>query len=85
MMCSNPIRRSGRLKDGQQSLLAHDAFRARWWIRRRAHIVGVPVQDRSRRSCDCTTMVDTLIEAAYQVAAVDGASGIAEVVGDPGV
>ena len=33
---------------------------------------------------DTTTTVDTLIEAADQVAAVDGASGIAEVVGDKG-
>ena len=45
-------------------------------------IVGVTVQDAD--AGDTTTMVDTLIEAADHVAAVDGASGIAEVVGDTG-
>ena len=45
-------------------------------------IVGVTVQDAD--AGDTTTMVETLIEAADQVAAVDGASGIAEVVGDKG-
>ena len=43
-------------------------------------IVGVTVQDAD--AGDTTKMVETLIEAADQVAAVDGASGIAEVVGD---
>ena len=45
-------------------------------------IVGVTVQDAD--AGDTTTMVETLIEAADQLAAVDGASGIAEVVGDKG-
>ena len=45
-------------------------------------IVGVTVQDAD--AGDTTTMVETLIEAADQLAAVDGASGVAEVVGDKG-
>ena len=68
-----------KMKDGRTHL-AHTAEHA--VDLETGAIVGVTVQDAD--AGDTTTMVDTMIEAADQVAAVDGASGIAEVVGDKG-
>ena len=45
-------------------------------------IVGVTVQDAD--DGDTTTMVETLLEAAAQIAAVEGTAGVTEVVGDKG-
>ena len=45
-------------------------------------VVGVTVQDAD--DGDTTTMVETLIDAADQIAAVEGTAGITEVVGDKG-
>ena len=75
----DPDAKITKMKDGRTHL-AHTAEHA--VDRETGAIVGVTVQDAD--AGDTTTMVDTLIEAADQVAAVDGASGIAEVVGDKG-
>ena len=45
-------------------------------------VVGVTVQDAD--DGDTTTMVETLIDAADRLAAVEGTTGVAEVVGDKG-
>ena len=75
----DPDAKITKMKDGRTHL-AHTAEHA--VDLETGAIVGVTVQDAD--AGDTTTMVDTLIEAADQVAAVDGASGIAEVVGDKG-
>ena len=75
----DPDAKITKMKDGRTHL-AHTAEHA--VDLETGAIVGVTVQDAD--AGDTTTMVDTLIEAADQVAAVDGASGIAEVVGDTG-
>ena len=75
----DPDAKITKMKDGRTHL-AHTAEHA--VDLETGAIVGVTVQDAD--AGDTTTMVDTLIEAADHVAAVDGASGIAEVVGDKG-
>ena len=75
----DPDAKITKMKDGRTHL-AHTAEHA--VDLETGAIVGVTVQDAD--AGDTTTMVETLIEAADQVAAVDGASGIAEVVGDKG-
>ena len=75
----DPDAKITKMKDGRTHL-AHTAEHA--VDLETGAIVGVTVQDAD--AGDTTTMVDTLIEAADQVAAVDGASGIAAVVGDKG-
>ena len=75
----DPDAKITKMKDGRTHL-AHTAEHA--VDLETGAIVGVTVQDAD--AGDTTTMVETLIEAADQLAAVDGASGIAEVVGDKG-
>ena len=75
----DPDAKITKMKDGRTHL-AHTAEHA--VDLETGAIVGVTVQDAD--AGDTTTMVETLIEAADHVAAVDGASGIAEVVGDKG-
>ena len=75
----DPDAKITKMKDGRTHL-AHTAAHA--VDLETGAIVGVTVQDAD--AGDTTTMVETLIEAADHVAAVDGASGIAEVVGDKG-
>ena len=75
----DPDAKITKMKDGRTHL-AHTAEHA--VDLETGAIVGVTVQDAD--AGDTTTMVETLIDAADHVAAVDGASGIAEVVGDKG-
>ena len=75
----DPDAKITKMKDGRTHL-AHTAEHA--VDLETGAIVGVTVQDAD--AGDTTTMVETLIEAADQLAAVDGASGVAEVVGDKG-
>ena len=75
----DPDAKITKMKDGRTHL-AHTAEHA--VDLETGAIVGVTVQDADAGAT--TTMVETLIEAADHVAAVDGASGIAEVVGDKG-
>lgn len=75
----DPDAKITQMKDGRTHL-AHTAEHA--VDLETGAIVGVTVQDAD--AGDTTTMVETLIEAADQLAAVDGASGVAEVVGDKG-
>ena len=75
----DPDAKITQMKDGRTHL-AHTAEHA--VDLETGAIVGVTVQDAD--AGDTTTMVETLIAAADHVAAVDGASGIAEVVGDTG-
>ena len=75
----DPDAKITKMKDGRTHL-AHTAEHA--VDQETGAIVGVTVQDAD--AGDTTTMVETLIDAADHVAAVDGASGIAEVVGDKG-
>ena len=75
----DPDAKITKMKDGRTHL-AHTAEHA--VDLETGAIVGVTVQDAD--AGDTTTMVETLIDAADHVAAVDGASGIVEVVGDKG-
>ena len=75
----DPDAKITKMKDGRPHL-AHTAEHA--VDLETGAIVGVTVQDAD--AGDTTTMVETLIDAADHVAAVDGASGIVEVVGDKG-
>ena len=75
----DPDAKITKMKDGRPHL-AHTAEHA--VDLETGAIVGVTMQDAD--AGDTTTMVETLIDAADHVAAVDGASGIVEVVGDKG-
>ena len=75
----DPDAKITKLKDGRTHL-AHKAEHAVDLAT--GAVVGVTVQDAD--DGDTTTMVETLIDAADRLGAVDGATGVAEVVGDKG-
>ena len=75
----DPDAKITKMKDGRTHL-AHTAEHA--VDLETGAIVGVTVQDAD--DGDTTTMVETLLEAAAQIAAVEGTAGVTEVVGDKG-
>ena len=75
----DPDAKITKMKDGRTHL-AHTAEHA--VDLDTGAIVGVTVQDAD--DGDTTTMVETLLEAAGQLAAVAGTAGVTEVVGDTG-
>ncbi len=75
----DPDAKITKMKDGRTHL-AHTAEHAMGL--ETGAIVGVTVQDAD--DGDTTTMVETLIEAADQIAVVEGTAGVVEVVGDKG-
>ncbi len=75
----DPDAKITKMKDGRTHL-AHTAEHA--VDLDTGAIVGVTVQDAD--DGDTTTMVETLLEAAGQLAAVAGTAGVTEVVGDKG-
>ena len=75
----DPDAKITKMKDGRTHL-AHTAEHA--VDLETGAIVGVTVQDAD--DGDTTTMVETILEAAAQIAAVEGTAGVTEVVGDKG-
>ena len=75
----DPDAKITKMKDGRTHL-AHKAEHA--VDLETGAVVGVTVQDVD--DGDTTTMVETLIDAADRLAAVEGTTGVAEVVGDKG-
>ena len=75
----DPDAKITKMKDGRTHL-AHTAEHA--VDLETGAIVGVTVQDAD--DGDTTTMVEPLLEAAAQIAAVEGTAGVTEVVGDKG-
>ena len=75
----DPDAKITKMKDGRTHL-AHTAEHA--VDLDTGAIVGVTVQDAD--DGDTTTMVETLLDAAAHIAAVEGTAGVTEVVGDKG-